>query len=67
MTVEGAPHAYTDLRFPLYGLPSQLNHVLAGRDYRVCDLAEPQFNREQCLEDYPNTYALTFWSHTWGR
>ena len=37
-----------------------------GNEHSVCNPPHPRFNETECKSRFPNAYAVTFWTHTWG-
>ena len=35
-------------------------------EYDVCDVRHKRFDDDACKELFPEAYAITYWTHSWG-
>ena len=50
-------------------LAPHLIYPLNWADVQVheCDPRKENFNTSACKEHFPEAYAVTYWTHSWGR
>lgn len=39
---------------------------LCPAEYDVCDVRHKRFDDEACKKLFPEAYAITYWTHSWG-